>query len=227
LTERQEQLIRESFRARERDAHRFVCFDRIDPMKGTHTLIAGIKLFLDEARAREGESYKQRYHFSCIHQLLDFEWYAEMNPKHQYVRLCKQQYAALQAEHPGVINLSESLTAQAGNRDMLPRLIHGASVLALLGQDGLGLSALEGAYINRDQDTGLIIGDQSGSFLEAERRGFGGLVFGVEAGNPIAIQEALEKTVALRERASGTLANQNKAFAEKFVIPRQDSMMLE
>lgn len=227
LSDAQAELVRASFAARDQGAHRFMCIDRLDPMKGTHAVITGIKLFLDEARATEGEGYAKRYQFSCIHELLTIDTYAEMNPKDQYIRLCKSLYADLQRSHPGVVSLSESFTTSGGNRDLLPRMMHGATLLALLGQDGLGLTALEGAYINRDQNVGLIIGDQSGTFLEADKRGYGDLVFGAKAGDPVAIKEALQQTVALRERAGGELANRNQMFVDKFVLPRTDSMMLE
>jgi trehalose-6-phosphate synthase len=226
LTNKQVQLIKDLSLAKERGAHRFICFDRLDPMKGTHTLINAIKLFLDEAEQSEGPSYRTRYHFSCIHELLNISNYDEMNPLNQYIRVCKDLYQNLTKRHPGVVSVCESFTTAGGNRELLPRLIQGSTVIALLGQDGLGLSALEGAYINREQDVGLIIGDQSGCFLESELRNLSSLIFGVRAGVPDSVKEALNKVVNLREAMPGTLVRNNDRYVKSFVIPRTDSMAI-
>lgn len=227
LTTRQQELIDAVFRARTSVPHRFICVDRMDPMKGTHTVILGIKLFLDEARHREGADYKDRYQFASIHELINIDNYAEFSPKDQYIRLCKQLYADLQKDHPGVVFVSESFTSEHGHRDILPALIRGRTALALHGQDGLGLSALEAAYINRNEDVGLIVGDQAGCYLEAEKRGYGNLVHGVEAGNPIAVKDAIWEVVRLKDRAPGALTERNQAFARGFVIPRKGTMAID
>lgn len=226
LTTRQQELIDAVFRARDSVPHRFICFDRMDPMKGTHTVILGIKLFLDEARHQEGAAYKDRYQFASIHELLNVDNYAEFSPKEQYLRLCKQMYADLQKDHPGVVFVSESFTTKHGHRDILPALIRGRTALALHGQDGLGLSALEAAFINRNEDAGLIVGDQAGCYLEADKRGYGNLIHGVQAGNPIAVKDAIWEVVRLQERAPGTLAERNQKFAQGFVIPRKGTMAI-
>ena len=226
LTEQQQELITAVFQAKESITHRFICFDRLDPMKGTHTVIAGIKMFLDEARQIEGEGYRDRYQFASIHELLNVDNYAEMSPKNQYIRVCKELYADLQREHPGMLYISDSFTNQHGHRDILPAMIRGSTVLALHGQDGLGLSALEGAYINRNEDVGLIVGDQAGCYLEADKRGFGKLVHGVEAGNPVAVKDAIWQVVRLRERSPGFLAENNSSFAREYVSPRTGTMAL-
>ena len=227
LTPKQQELVTTCFKNRDTVQHKFICFDRMDAMKGIHAVINGIKLFLDEARESEGSGYAKKYHFACIHELLDIKNYKEFKCMDQYIRVCKEMYAELQAEHPGVISLSQSFTNKNRHRDILPTLIRGRTVLALHGQDGLGLSALEGAYINRHQNTGLIIGNQSGAFLEAKKRGFDSLINGVPAGDSRAIAEAIRATVLLRERGGNTLSERNAIFAEKFVIPRKDSMMVK
>ena len=84
----------------------------------------------------------------------------------------------------------------------------------------------EGAYINRNEDVGLIVGDQAGCYLEADKRGFGKLVHGVEAGNPVAVKDAIWQVVRLRERAPGLLAENNSSFAREYVIPRTGTMAL-
>jgi hypothetical protein len=226
LSPRQQELIEAVFRSRDTVPHRFFCLDRMDPMKGTHTVITGIKLFLDEARSQEGMDYRTRYQFASVHELINIDKYSEFSPKDQYIRLCKQMYDDLQREHPGMIFVSESFTNKHGHRDILPALIRGRTTLSLHGQDGLGLAALEAAYINRNEDVGLIVGDQAGCFLEAERRGFGKLVHGVEAGNPIAVKEALWEVVRLRERAPGALSERNAEFARGYVMPRKGTMAL-
>lgn len=226
LTERQKELLQGVFAAKETIPHKFICFDRLDPMKGTHAVIGGIRMFLDEARAQEGEAYKTRYQFASIHELLQFTKYSEFSPKDQYARVCKQMYAELQAEHPGVVLLSESFTSQNGHRDVLPSLIRGRTAIGLLGQDGLGLSSLEAAYVNRNEDVGLIVGDQAGCYLEAKKRGWHELVHGVRAGDPVAVKEAIWQVVRMRDRAPGMLAENNARFARGYVIPRRDTMAL-
>ena len=84
----------------------------------------------------------------------------------------------------------------------------------------------EGAYINRNEDVGLIVGDQAGCYLEADKRGFGKLVHGVEAGNPVAVKDAIRQVVQLRERAPGLLAENNARFKCEYVIPRTGTMVL-
>jgi hypothetical protein len=226
LTPRQQELVKDCFKTRDSVTHRFICFDRMDAMKGIHAVIHGIKLFLDEARETEGSSYAKKYHFACVHELLFIQNYKEFNCMDQYVRVCKKMYDDLQAEHPGLVSLSESFSNKNRHRDILPTLIRGRTVLALHGQDGLGLSALEGAYINRHENTGLIVGDQSGTFFEAKKRGFDNLIDGVPAGDSLAIKESLKKVVLLRERGENSLAERNAYFADKFVIPRKDSMLV-
>ena len=226
LTDRQTELLEAVFRAKATIPHKFICFDRLDPMKGTHAVIGGIKLFLDEARAQEGEAYKTRYQFASIHELLQLNSYHEFSPKDQYARVCKQMYADLQAAHPGVVLLSESFTSKNGHRDVLPTLMRGRTAIALLGQDGLGLSALEASYVNRNEDVGLIVGDQAGCYLEAKKRGWHDLVHGVTAGDPVAVKDAIWQVVRMRERAPGTLAENNARFAQGYVIPRRDTMVL-
>ncbi len=226
LTARQQELINAVCQARTTIPHRFFCFDRMDPMKGTHTIILGIKLFLDEARQQEGENYKNRYQFASVHELINIDKYKEFSPKDQYLRLCKQLYADLQKDHPGVVFVSESFTSAHGHREILPSLMRGRTTLALHGQDGLGLSALEAAYVNRNEDAGLIVGDQAGCYLEANKRGLGKLVHGVEAGNPVAVKEAIWEVVRLRDRAPGALAERNAEFSRSFVERRNGTMGL-
>jgi hypothetical protein len=104
--------------------------------------------------------------------------------------------------------------------------MRGRTAIALLGQDGLGLSALEAAYVNRNEDVGLIVGDQAGCYLEAKKRGWHKLVHGVTAGDAVAVKEAIWQVVRMRERAPGTLAENNALFAQGYVIPRRDTMAL-
>ena len=50
---------------------------------------------------------------------------------------------------------------------------------------------------------------------------------GVEAGNPVAVKDAIWQVVQLRERAPGLLAENNARFARGYVIPRTGTMVLE
>jgi len=225
LQQQQQTLVKAVLLNRNKIPHRFICIDRLDPMKGSHALICGIKMFLDKARKKEGEQYRYRYQFACLHQLWNYNDLEENNPRLKYIKICRSLYDDLIITHPGMVYVAESLTST--HRNILPDLIFNCSVIGHLGQEGYGLAGLESAYINRCNDTGIIVGNQTGFYLEAKRKGFDKLIRSVIAGHAYSVAHAIEEIVLMRELSPGALRQQNEKFVSSFVLNRNDTLILD
>lgn len=220
------EFVTEIFRSRGTVPHRFICVDRVDPAKGTATVVKAILKFL-EIRRVAGESLsdlqaKYRFFFlqPSIGESFDFQnlqtgWYG---------RYLRDLFKQVMDCYPGVLFFSDGL--QGKDRLLVPALMLDANGITGGAQDGLNLAVMENAYVNRGMDTSIICGDGAGFAMHAKASGLTEHGFFPAAGDVSAFVTAIEEIVRLQARTDSSLRHR-KAPLVAHIMRRSDSVLVD
>lgn len=211
--------------------HRFIIAERLGAEKGTHYVLEGISKFL-ESRQSLGENIGERYRFFFLHEGWQVNEFRPHNVTDQYFKFVRQQHADLAREFnltssPGENNTIWATYSLKGSaRIALPSLVDGCDVIIGGAQEGFGLMAAEGAYINLRNDTALIVGSGAGFSMEAKRLGFASGAWFVEPGNSDSIASSISEVVKMRDDLPGSLQRKKSSLVSDFILSRNDSIMV-
>jgi hypothetical protein len=220
LTRRQQELLRDAEESRWRVPHRFVCMDRLDPIKGSHVVLEATEQFL-ASRGLSATELRGRYRFYFL--MDELESTAPIDPHN-----VRQRYAhyvrsivvpRLTRKFPGIVFLSDHVS----DRATVARLLLDADVLAGGVQEGLNLVVQEGLYVNYVANAGrtAVVGDGAGFAIQAAASGFGDSAEFPSAGSASAFVRSIERvaTTGRDERLVRT-----RRLVEAFIVRRRSLM---
>jgi hypothetical protein len=226
LTESQLAFVTEVLRTQETVPHRFMDIDRVDPGKGTATVIKAVSRFLDGRRAagQSAQVLQRSYRFFFLQPFLHAPYDAQNLQTGRYGRYINRLFDELVERHPGVVFVSDAI--QGRGRALIPTLLRGTHGLSGGAQDGLNLAIMENAYVNRDRDTMIICGDGAGIAIHARALGHCEHAFLPRAGDIDAFARAIADTVELQGRRAWLLRDR-KAPLVDHIMRRNDSVLVD
>lgn len=230
LSESQRKVALEIFESRDTIPHRFVCFDRVDPIKAPILTYRAIEQFLD-AKISEHISLTElstQYRFYLFHetnpQLPEVQPH-ELNLR--YAQLAARELRNLCSKFPGIVYALSPFGGDA--REILPALVAGCHSISGSAQEGLNLAAMEAAWINTrpniDADCTIIIGGNAGFSLQVARHGNQDLAFFPKSGSVSELAQAIESVVDQKLKSPGILRANLERLVAAEVEPRGSSLL--
>lgn len=220
LTRRQQELLRDAEDSRWRVSHRFICMDRLDPIKGSHVVLEATEQFLG-SRGWSVAELQRSYRFYFL--MDDFEAPVVFDPRdvrHRYARYVRSVVAPrLESKFPGVVFMSGHISDKA----VVARLLLDANVLVGGVQEGLNLVVQEGLYVNYLAQTGrtAVVGDGAGFAIQAAASGFSSCAEYPKAGSASAFASSIERVAATRP---GEHRGRTSRLVEGFIVKRRSLM---
>lgn len=220
LSKAQKELITEVFRTRDTIPHRTICIDRADPNKGLHYVLEGVNRFLDEELTRLGslDALRSNYRFFGLHDLFFVPAGDRINLHGIYREKLREKFEEIQTKFPGIVFVAEPLTGE--RRIALASLMQNCHGITGGAQDGLSLAGQENAYVNKDCDTALIVGDNAGFAMQAIANGSQDLAYFPQAGSPESLKEILHEVFTKQRTKPGFLREQKRQLLAREVLPR-------
>ncbi|MBW4635721.1 MAG: hypothetical protein KME30_28740 [Iphinoe sp. HA4291-MV1] len=225
-SQEQRDLINEIYRTQGTVPHRFIDIDRIDPAKGTATVVRAIEKFLEE-RSAVGESLeemKEKYRFFFIQDYLRKPAHPQNLQTGIYGRFLRGLFEQVMARYSGIVFISDALEGEG--RLLIPSLLLGAHGITGGAQDGLNLAIMENLYVNRGEDTTIICGDGNGFAIHTKTLNLAPYAFFPRAGDVEAFTQAIHEAVILQSHGDGTLLRK-KAPLVDHVLGRRDSIIVD
>ncbi len=199
LDHRQRALADDAFDTTGRIPHRFICLDRMDPIKGMHILLKAMDRLLT-ARQDEGVDVGSQYRFYFLMDYLthspatdtgddaDILWI-------QYVRYLRENLVPqMEAKWKGVFFCADNIP----DKELVIHLLKDCHIISGGIQDGLNLSFQEGIFVNAHTRYGRtgIIGKGAGISMQSETAGLGALAHFTEPGSVEAMVQAFGSVLA-------------------------------
>lgn len=223
----QQRFIDEVFRTQDVVPHRFMCVDRIDPVKGVDVVIDGIDRFL-QARLAAGMTE---------HELRDsFRFFFLQNPGNategnpyntaaRYNVYAEDVFQRVQQKYPGVIHRGDPLGG--AHRLAVFPLMRGCHGITGGTTEGLNLSIMENAKVNEGCDTTIICGTGAGFAMQVRDHGRADLAHFPQAGSPEAFRSAIDRIVRTQADSPGTLGQRKQTLITHEIEPRRDSVIVD
>jgi hypothetical protein len=214
-------------------AHRFICCDRLVPMKGSPSMFEGIDAFLQERLNRGSDILELRRNFRFylienrggmyernpgrLEQDLKTDDLSDRFSVHAYLKL--QQ---LEAKYPGIVITADFFSGAA--RNLLPLLMRGCHTLTGGASEGFNLAVAEAAYVNRDLDTTIVAGNNAGISIRLAEVGLADQAFFPQPGNAASFARSLRSVTDTKEEQSGVLGSRKGKIVD-YLSTRADSVL--
>ena len=224
LSTAQKELVVDCLKSRGVIPHRFMDIDRLDPNKGTATVVEAVSQFLYR-REQAGEKLEQmraKYRFYFLQDLLH-ESADLRSPKTMYNKFVASRFKDLVTRYPGIVFVAEALSG--ANRSLIFPLLLGTHAISGGAQDGLNLAVMENCYVNRNEDTSLVIGSGAGVAIQANALGYAKTAFFPKAGSCYQFVEALDNIV-YKQSQGGYLLKTMKGPLARYICRRNDSVIV-
>jgi trehalose-6-phosphate synthase len=225
LPKQTQEFIDEVFRTTESIPHRFMSIDRIDPQKGSLTVLRGIEEFL-ESRTALGATMidlRNNFRFFLLNSGLNRDLSAAEphDITSNYTRAYQREVARVCSKFPGIVFCSDAVSGSA--RDVVPALLRGTHGITGGAQDGLNLAIMEDIYANRDADVGFIAGSGAGFAMRMAEQRLNDSTFFRPANSSQQFASAIQEIVHLKESAPSILQSRKAPFVTE-IIKRKSRM---
>ena len=220
----QKELIHEVVRSEEKIPHRFINLDRIDPGKGTATVLKAVDSFLTE-QMRGGKTLAElqsQFRFFFVQQLFDAKDDHPTDIKAQYAKHVRGEFKQLLDKFPGVVFACGAFSGSA--RIVVPFLMRNMHGITGGTQDGLNLAIMEIAKASQNYDTTVIAGSGSGVAIRAKETGQLDTAFFPTAGSVSAFRAAINDVVKTKQTSPGSLGARKDGFVQN-IDKRKDSVI--
>lgn len=231
LDDTQQKFITEVLNSRANVPHRFICIDRVDPIKGTTILVEAIEQFLEEQLAKGSSlaELAEQYRFFFLQDPPSDYGFAD--PHHlntHYHRVAtNQRVTRLERRFPGIVFSSSPLSGV--HRAILPSLLLGCTIISASIQEGLNLAIMEGAYVNTLakflSDCSVILGSNAGFALQCALGNFAMNAFFPLSGSVLAMKRSIEQVVNTRRSKPGELRRLLELLVQAEIIERTASLL--
>jgi hypothetical protein len=228
LTERQKKLVHAAFKSEaEGVPHQFGIYDRMDPIKGIDTVFQAIDKFLGQERSDTSfECVKNKYRFFAV--MSQFYDSAKFNDKFDlrqaYAKYVFNLGSQLEAKWPGIFMMSEGFGGKY--RDLIVALMRDRSVITGGAEDGLNQVVMESSFINRNNPTALIAGENIGFVIEMARAGLRDNLYAFKPGNVSDLTNQIRQVAVCQEKHPGHLVLQ-KSELNRVIASRNASMLVD
>ena len=227
LNHGQKDFIREVFQSQDTVPHRFMCVDRIDPVKGVDVVLKGVDAFLQE-RLAGGATYhelRDNYRFFFLQKAGNATDSNPYNTAARYNTFTEEAFQQLQQKYPGIIFRGDPLGG--AHRMAVFPLMRGCHGITGGTTEGLSLSIMENAKVNEGQDTSIICGTGAGFSMQVREHHNQHLAQFPQAGNPADFQQAIRSIVEVQHHSKGTLGSNKKALIQQEIDSRQSSVIAD
>lgn len=221
LDNNQQVMLKDAMSSKGKVPHRFVCPDRLDPIKGIHVVLQAVDSFLSKKK-RSLEELRNSYRFYFVTDY--YTRYPEFDESlawHRYAEWLRTNLIPqVQKRWPGIVFFADNIS----DRFVWSQLLVDAHCISGGIQEGLGLAVQEGLIANQEMGLGrsVIIGDGAGFALQAREDGFGDLCLFPEAGNVEAYVESLESVTQTPDKVH--LRNTSE-MVERFIEPHNHRLL--
>jgi hypothetical protein len=228
LTARQKNLVHAAFKAEaEGVPHQFGIYDRMDPIKGIDTVFQAIDKFLEQERSDATfESLKSKYRFFAV--MSQFYDAPKFNDKfdlrHGYAKYIFDLGSKLEAKWPGIFMMSEGFGGKY--RDLIVSLMRDRTVITGGAEDGLNQVVMESSFINRNNPTAVIAGENIGFVIEMARAGLRDNLYAFKPGNVSDLTNQIRQVALCQEKHPGHLVLQ-KTELNRVIASRNASMLID
>ncbi|HSK79642.1 MAG TPA: hypothetical protein VLQ45_24520 [Thermoanaerobaculia bacterium] len=221
LDPRQRDLVEDALLTRGRIPHRFVCPDRLDPIKGIHVVLEAVDRFL-ASLGQPIERLREQYRFYFV-----TDYYTRFPPVdrdlawHRYADWIRErQIPPFQERWPGIVRFADNIP----DRFIWTHLLADAHIISGGIQEGLGLAVQEGLVVNHALGRGraVIMGDGAGFPIQAREDGLGSYGFFPSAGDPAAFAHALCEVVSLD---AGAHRERTGQMVTRFIEPHRHRLL--
>lgn len=221
LDPNQRGLLGDAMRTRGQIPHRFVCPDRLDPIKGIHVVIEAVDQFL-QSRGEPLDTLRTKYRFYFVTGY--HSRFPPIDPSlawHRYADwVRREQIPAFMSRWPGIVWFSDNIP----DRQLWAHLLVDAHVISGGIQEGLGLAVQEGLLINVEtgHERTVIVGDGAGFSIQVKEQGLGDHAHFPRAGDPDSLRQALVD-VTSPSGGAGHLRGAS-VLVERFIEPHRDRL---
>ncbi|NER97245.1 MAG: glycosyltransferase family 4 protein [Symploca sp. SIO1B1] len=214
-------LVRDALATRHQISHRFICLDRLDPIKGIHVVLEAVDKFLS-SRNQTIDQLRAQYRFYFL-----MDYYTRFPPVdlnlawHRYANWIRtQQIPKFKERWQGMVYFADNIP----DRFIVAHLLVDAHVISGGIQEGLGLAVQEGLVVNHEVGLGrtVIMGNGAGFPIQAIEEGLGQFGFFTPAGDPDAFAQAIHDVVALDPQIHFSNTSE---MVEKFITPHNHRLL--
>jgi hypothetical protein len=227
LSVNQQDFISEVFRSQETIPHRFMCVDRIDPVKGVDVVLDGIDTFLSE-RLSGGMSYhelRDSFRFFFLQKAGNATEGNPYNTAARYNKYTEEVFQRVQQKYPGIIHRGDPLGGE--HRIAVFPLMRGCHGITGGTTEGLSLSIMENAKANENLDTSFICGAGAGFAMQVKEHSRERLAEFPAPGNPEAFSKSLNRIVDTQAKSPGTLGQNKHKIVRHEIDSRRDSVIVD
>ena len=217
----QRALVADAVATRGRIPQRFLCPDRLDPIKGIHVVLEAVDRFL-ESQELPLEELRRRFRFYFVtdyysrfpevDRSLAWHRYAEWVRTHQIPRF-RERWS-------GIVWFADNVP----DRFVWAHLLVDAHLISGGIQEGLGLAVQEGLVVNAALGRGrtVVMGSGAGFALQTAEEGCDALVWFPKMGDARRFAESLAEVVAL---PAVRHLERTRELVERFVEPHRDRLL--
>lgn len=216
-------FITQVFNSYETIPHRFICVDRIDPVKGVDVIYDSIFNFLNEEK-KNGIEIDKQYHFFFIqNDNIRNDQLSPTNLNHQYLKICKEKLTILKNTFPECVFFSPQIGGK--DRVIIPALMKACNGLSGGTVEGLSLAVMEEAYTNKGNNTGVICGSNAGFAIRLKEQGKDKLILTPKPGSVLEFTEAIQDLVQQQKHEAQKLREKSQEL-HKVIDMRTDSVIV-
>lgn len=226
LSQGQQQFIEEVFQTQDKVPHRFMCVDRIDPVKGVDVVLDGIDKFLEQ-RLLSGMSpleLRNSFRFFFLQRPGEATEGDPYNTAARYNEYTEGVFQRVQQKYPGIIHRGDPLGGV--QRLAVFPLMRGCHGITGGTTEGMNLSIMENAKVNEEQDTSIVCGSGAGFAMQVQSRGRGDLAQFPKAGSAVEFRDAIDRIVEAQAKYPGTLGRDKQALIRHEIDTRHDSVIV-
>jgi hypothetical protein len=222
----QQQFIEEVFGTQEKVPHRFMCVDRIDPVKGIDVVLGGIDTFLEKQLAAGMSALQLRdsFRFFFLQKPGNAAEGGPYNTAARYNEYAEGVFQRVQQKYPGIIHRGDPLGG--AQRLAVFSLMRGCHGITGGTTEGLNLSIMENAKVNEGEDTSIICGNGAGFAMQVEARGRRALAHFPQAGDAAGFRDAIDRIVYTQANHPGLLGRDKQALVRHEIDTRSDSVIV-
>lgn len=226
LNRGQQAFIREVFQTQGTVPHRFMCVDRIDPVKGVDVVLDGIDRFLQQRLASGMTEVELRdsFRFYFLQKSGNAAQGDPYNTAARYNEYAEGVFQRVQQKYPGIIHRADPLGGS--HRLAVFPLMRGCHGITGGTTEGLSLSIMENAKVNEDQDTTIVCGRGAGFAMQVQEHGRDNLAHFPEAGDAAGFHRALDRIVYAQVHQRGSLGTNKQKLVQHEIDTRRDSVIV-
>lgn len=223
LSADQQSIATEMFETEHTHRHRFICIDRIDAIKGNLTVYDAVRRHLSNELTRgvSLDELRESQRFFFLYTARASLLQGEHPLWTRYARFAESALASLAGDFPGIVFTAKGF--EGVHSVAIGALVRNQTLITGASQDGLNLSCMESAVVNRGRPVSIIVGDGAGFSRDVIFKGGRDLGYFPRAGDVEAFARSISEVCGFQRSNPEALSERTTALVDRFIVPRGEA----